>query len=266
VIDKDYNREIADTARVAREIASAILDKRPLSIISLCDGESATLWAGKGFGTFHYLAGRGFPGEIGPVAEQLAAALAKTDIICVPRSGGLARMALFAPNNRETIRLWDIRLKKDALIGDAMVCWYLLFDMWLPMMLQDRRVLVVNNEADKVCVALDSKTIPGTPTNSMAEWWPPDWVRTKQTIPIILKEGIAGSEQALSEARDLTTKVDWPDICLIGAGARTAHLAVNIAEMFSIPVVELGAAITWLYEPVLQDNYVKMLDLYRREG
>jgi hypothetical protein len=252
--------EVADTARVAREIAQALLEKRPLSLISMCDGESATLWAGKGFQTFNYLAGYGIPGaEFVPAAEQLAAAIARTDIVCVPQlHDGKANQ--YAAKLREALELWGIKLKPGALIGDAHVCWFLLFDMWLVGLLQGRRVLIVNNEADKVANALLTKTVPG----QLKEWWVANWIQVTGADAIMLREGLAGSEQALREAEALPQK---PDIALVGAGARAAHIVTSLAEMHSIPVIELGAACLNFHIPfATQAGYDQMLAMYRKEG
>jgi hypothetical protein len=260
MVDPEYGRERADTARVATEIGRALLEKRPLSLISLCDGESATLWAGKGFQQFHYLAGFGIPGEeFVETAEQLAAAIAKTDIVCVPRDTKLGGRNIYGPKVRESLRLWGIELKSEALVGDAMVCWYLLYDMWLVGLLEGQRVLVINNEAVNVCTALEAKTVPGP----LADQWPADWIRTGGTTPVMLGEGMAGSQRAIDEALAVDPK---PTICLIGGGARTAHIATTVAEALRIPVIELGAAITWLWQPVGQVDFLKMHDLYQREG
>lgn len=250
--------EAADTARVAREVARALLEKRPLSLVALCDGESATLWAGKGFQTFNYLAGFGISGEeFVPAAEQLAAAIARADIICVP--GGKDGRNQYAPKLRESLELWKIHLKRYALIGDAMVCWYLLFDMWLPGLLQGRRVLIVNNEADKVAKALLTKTVPG----ELADQWPPDWIRVSGADAIMLEGGLAGSEKALREAAALETK---PDIALVGAGARASHIVTSLAEMYAIPVIELGAACLCFHQPWDKASYNKHLQMYRQEA
>ena len=251
--------ERADTARVAREIGQALLEKRPLSLVALCDGESATLWAGKGFQTFNYLAGFGIPGEeFVPAAEQLAAAIARADIICVPRHTA-DKPNIYAAKLRESLELWNIELKPGALIGDAMVCWYLLFDMWLPGLLQGRRVLIVNNEADKVANALMTKDVPG----ELKDQWPADWIRVAGADAIMLENGLAGSAKALAEAEALPEK---PDIALVGAGARASHLVVSIAEMYSIPVIELGAACLCLHQPTPKPTYDKLLTQYRSEG
>ena len=260
MVDREYGREMADTARVAKEIARALLDGRPLSVVALCDGESATLWAGLGFQTFNYLAGFGIPGaEFEVTARMLADAIAKTDIVCVPRGTELMGKNPYAAKVRESLALWNVRLREDALVGDSMVCWFLLYDMWLVGLLQGRRVLVVNNEADKVCSALVNKDVPGP----MKEQWPADWIRVSGADAIILEEGLAGTEKALAEAKALENK---PDICLVGADARAAHLITSIAEMHSIPVVELGSACCWFHQPVTQADYMTMHDLYQRTG
>jgi hypothetical protein len=269
MIDVDYNRSIADTACMARLVAQAILDKRPLSVISMCDGESATLWAGKGFARFHYLAGYGIPAEeFVPAAEQLAAAIARADVIGVPRSGTAARTPEYGPKLRESLALWNIELKPSAVIADSLYTFYLMFDMWLWGLTHDRRVwlwgltlfrrvLIINNEADKVANAFLTQTLPPTQKTYIGA----DWMRVSGADAIILQDGLAGSAKAIAEAAALPIK---PDIALLGAGARAAHIAVKVAAIHSIPVVELGSICTLFWNDWGFDNAAQMHAQYLR--
>jgi len=230
-----YNEQ-ADTARVASRLAQAIERKEPCSMISMADGEAAVLWAAKGFGEFHYLSAWGFSAEDRRgVAEQLAAAIPRCDIVCLPRSGPEASKPGMGPKLREALRLWDVKLKPEALIGDSLVSFYLLYDAWLWMLLENRKVLVVTNEADKVAAALMARIPPaGIDAYAGAGWW-----RAADAHPIMLEEGLAGSAKCLEQAANLPWK---PDLCILGAGSRAAHLCVEIAEMHRIPVIELGSS------------------------
>ena len=237
------NNERADTARVVSRLAQAIERGEPCSMISMADGESATLWAAKGFGEFHYLSAWGFAAEDRPgVAEQLIAALSRVDIVGLPRSGPEAAKPGMGPKLREALRLWDVRFKLGALLADALVPFYLLFDGWLWMLLENRKVLVVTNEAERVAAALKLNTPPiGDLTTYSAGFW-----HVADATPITLEEGLAGSVKCLEQAANLPWK---PDICILGAGARAAHLCVEIADMYSIPVIELGCVMSLLHTP-----------------
>jgi hypothetical protein len=253
----DYH-EFADTARVCREIAQAMLEKRPLSVISMCDGESATLWAGKGFQTFNYLAGFGIDAvDFEQTAAELAAAISQTNIVGVPISGDAAKTPGYGPKLREALELWDVKLLPDALIADAMYPFYILFDMWLIGLLQGRRVLVVNCDADKVCAGLLGKEM----APPLRDEWQPGWMLVEAAHPILLYHGKAGTEKLLAEMRDLPFE---PDICLFGGGARSAHMIVQIAAHHSIPVVEMGGALEVFWKPWA--GYAEIRKHYLKEG
>ncbi|HUT62144.1 MAG TPA: hypothetical protein VNA25_30260 [Phycisphaerae bacterium] len=252
-----FPNEQADTARVACRLAQAIEQKEPCSLISMADGESAVLWGAKGFGSFHYLSAWGFSAEdrLG-VAEQLAAAIPKCDIVCLPRSGTQASQPGMGPRLREALYLWDIRPKPEALIGDSLISFYLLFDCWLWSLMENRKVLVVTSEAEKVVAALNGRQPPvGLATFAGGQWW-----RQAETTGIMLADGLAGSAQCLVDAGNLPWK---PDLCLLGAGSRAAHLAVALAEMHSMPVIELGCVFSWFHTP---SEPATIFKLYQEEG
>jgi len=229
------DNERADTARVVSRLAQAIERKEPCSMISMADGESAVLWAAKGFGEYHYLSCWGFPVEDRRgVAEQLATAIAKCDIVCLPRTGSEAQKPEMGPRLREAMRLWDIHLKPDALIGDSLIEAYILFDFWLWSLMEGRKVLVVTSEANLVVPALLARV----PPPGLSAYAPEGVWRAADATGIVLEEGLAGSQKCLEQAANLPWK---PDLCILGAGSRAAHLAVSIAEMHSIPVIELGS-------------------------
>ena len=236
-----FPNEQADTARVVRRLAQAIERKEPCSLISMADGEAAVLWAARGFGEFHYLSTWGFSAEDRRgVAEQLAAAIPKCDIVCLPRSGPEAQKPGMGPRLMEALHLWDIRPKPEALIGDSLIEYYLMFDAWLWSLMENRKILVVTNEADKVVAALNGRQPPvGLATYAGAGYW-----RHAEATGIMLGDGLAGSAQCLVDAGNLPWK---PDLCLLGAGSRAAHLCVGIAEMHEIPVIELGSLLTWFH-------------------
>jgi len=238
-----FPNEQADTARVVRRLAEAILHKEPCSLISMADGESALLWAAKGFGQFHYLSAWGFSAadRLG-VAEQLAAAIPKCDIVCLPRSGPLAKQPGMGPRLMEALNLWGIRPKPEALIGDSLVCFYLMFDAWLWSLMENRNILVVTSEAEKVVAALNGRQ----PPIGLAGFAGPGFWKHADVTGIFLTDGLAGSAKALEQAANLPWK---PDLCLLGAGSRAAHLAVELAQMYDMPVIELGSAFSWLHAP-----------------
>jgi hypothetical protein len=227
--------ERANTARVACRLAQAIDRKEPCAMISMADGESAVLWAAKGFGQYHYLSTWGFSTEdrLG-VAQQLAAAIPCCDIIGLPHTGPEAHKPYMGPKLREAMRLWGIEPKPEALIGDSLLEVYLLFDGWLWSLMENRKVLVVTNEADQVVAGLKSRVAPAG-INAFA---PDGMWRAEDATGIMLEEGLAGSAKCLDQAANLPWK---PDLCILGAGSRAAHLCVAIAEMHRIPVIELGS-------------------------
>jgi len=236
-----FPNEQADTARVVRRLAEAILHKEPCSLISMADGESALLWAAKGFGQFHYLSAWGFSAadRLG-VAEQLAAAIPKCDIVCLPRSGPLAKRPDMGPKLMEALNLWGIQPKPEALIGDSLICFYLMFDGWLWSLMENRKVLVVTGEQEAVVAALNGRQ----PPTGLAGFAGPGFWRHADATGIFLTDGVAGSAKALEEAANLPWK---PDLCLLGAGSRAAHLAVELSQMHQMPVIELGCVFSWFH-------------------
>ena len=252
------DNERADTARVTSRLAWAIDRGEPCSMVSMADGEAATLWAAKNCGMFHYLRAWGFPHEDqAGVAEQLVAALSRVDIIGLPRSGPEAAKPGMGPKLREALRLWNVDLKFGALIGDALLPFYLLFDGWLWMLLENRKVLVVTSEAERVAEALKSNTPPaGDMTTYSAGFW-----KIADAMPVFLDFGLAGSQRCLDEVASLPEK---PDICILGAGARAAHLCVEIADMHSIPVIELGCVMSCLHTPTT--DLQQIFKWYEQEG
>jgi len=252
-----FPNEQADTARVVRRLAQAIERKEPCSLISMADGEAAVLWAARGFGGFHYLSAWGFSAEDRQgVAEQLAAAIPKCDIVCLPRSGPMAKQPYMGPRLMEALHLWDIRPKPEALIGDSLVSFYLYFDCWLWSLMENRNVLIVTNEADKVVAALNGRQPPtGLAAYAGAGYW-----RHAEATGIMLGDGLAGSAQCLVDAGNLPGK---PDLCLLGAGSRAAHLAVELAQMHEMPVIELGSAFAWLHTP---SEPAQLFTWYQAEG
>ncbi len=255
---------IADTARVAQAIADALTRGRGLSVISLCDGEAQVLWAAKGLQTFHYLASHGFPSADRPqVALELVAAISTADIVCLPRSGPAATEPSFGPKLRAAMELWDARPKADALIGDSLVCFYLMFDAWLWGCLEDRRVLVVNDRADLVAQALTSKRLP----YELQHYVPAAWVNVRSVRPVMLEIGLAGNEKALTEvAEAFSDATTAPEIVLVGAGARAAHLCVTIAQKHQVPVVELGDVLRLMHEDYGRGRWDQVYEWYRKEG
>jgi len=226
-------------------------------MISMADGEAAVLWAARGFSQFHYLSTWGFSTEDRRgVAEQLAAAIPKCDIVCLPRSGPAAKLPRMGPWLLEAMQLWDIRPKPEALIGDSLISFYIFFDGWLWGLMENRRVLVVTNEADKVVAALNGRQPPtGLAAYAGAGYW-----RHAEATGIMLGDGLAGSAQALVDAGNLPWK---PDLCLLGAGSRAAHLAVALAQMHSMPVIELGSAFAWFHTP---SEPAQLFTWYQAEG
>ncbi len=251
------NHERADTPRVVRRLAEAILKQEPCTFISMADGEAALLWAAKGFGQFHYLSAWGFSVEERvAVAEQLAAAIPQCDIVGLPRSGPMAKQPGMGPRLYEALQLWDIQLKPDALIGDALGCFYLMFDAWLWSLMEHRKVLVVTSEAPQVVASLNGRQPPpGLASYAGAGFW-----QHEIAFGITLEFGLEGSEKCLEEARNLEIK---PDICLLGAGSRAAYLAVELAKMYNMPVIELGSVFAMLYLP---SEPAKVFNWYQAEG
>ena len=231
-------------------------------MVALCDGEAQTLWAGKGFQTFHYLSTLGFSyPDLPHVAAELAAAIRKADIVCVPRSGPAAQLPGYGPKLRAAMELWDAIPKPEALIGDSLATFYLMFDCWLLGLLENRRVLIINNQADKVATALMTKTV----SPSIAILAPPPWIKVTDAIPVMLDGGQAGSAKALAEVAAIPPERK-PDIDLVGAGARAAHLCVTTAEMLSIPVIELGDTLRLMHAPSVPGAWEKIKTWYEAEG
>ena len=237
-----YN-QVADTARVVSRLAQAIDRKEPCSMVILGDGESVVLWAAKGFGQYHYLSTYGVSAEERPVvSEQLVEALNRADIICLPRTGPEAAKPHFGPKLREALRLHNVHPKPDTLIGDSLIGWYLWFDGWLCMLLENRKVLVVTAEAEEIAAAIRART----PPEGVAIHAPGDWWLAADVTAIPLDYGLIGQEKALEQAENLPWK---PDVCILGAGARASHLCVEIAKMHSIPVIELGSSFQCFHKP-----------------
>lgn len=233
-----------DTAGITGYIAKAMLDKKPCAMACLSDGEGALLWAGKGFQTWHYLAHWGIEGgEQQATAEQCAEAISRLHIVGMPRSGTLAKLQYFRPKLEAAFDLWDIQFRPDAVEADAMVCFYMVFDFWLWGLIQGRRVLIVNNDAEGLKAALEAEGLPKdlaphVPNKNNA------W-RTEAILPITLGPGLAGSQRALDDMEAANFK---PGIALLGCGSRVVYLAAEIAERYSIPALDLGSVCSELHD------------------
>ncbi len=244
-------------------MARAIMYKEPCSVACLSDGEGALLWSGAGFQTWHYLAKLGYHGnEIPSGAAQLAKAIARLDVIGLPYSGENAKRPDYRSKLLSGFTLWDIEPKAGSVYADCMVCVYLLFDFWLYGLIEGRRVLVVNNEAEKVAAALRDGHVPPALTDYVPSMAQADW-RPSAVLPIMLENGLDGTEKALAEIADSGFK---PDIALLGAGSRVVHLCVEIAERYSIPAIDLGFVMSELRSTEDNGGMKKMHDYYRREG
>jgi len=259
VIERWPNGEVG-TAEVAALIAVALEQKRPLSLISLCDGEAQVLWAALGFQTFHCLASLGFPPEErGAVAHDLVAAVKRADIVCIPRSGPAARTPPFRDKLLAGLGLWGARPKADALIGDSLVCFYLAFDAWLWGLIEGRRILIVNNRADQVVNVLLAGEVP----EGLRKYVAPGWIRVAEATPVLLEIGQAGSAKAIAESEKLAGQTD---LVLVGAGARAAHLCVEIAERLAVPAIELGGVLRLLHEEYYPGGWDKVYGWYQEAG
>jgi hypothetical protein len=222
------------------------------------------LWTGKGFQTWHYLAHWGIAaGEQQATAEQCAEAISRLHIIGLPRSGHLAKRQDFRPKLEAAFDLWDVRFRDEAVEADAMVCFYMIFDFWLWGLMQGRRVLIVNNNAERLKATLEADSLPP----QFAPHVPPKEVgwKTEAILPVMLEPGLAGSQQALDDIEKANFK---PDIALLGCGSRVVYLAAEIAERYSIPALDLGSVCSELcdYENKNPGGWDKMMKYYQEEG
>ncbi|HUT62143.1 MAG TPA: hypothetical protein VNA25_30255 [Phycisphaerae bacterium] len=258
-----------DTAGVAVDLALAMERKEPASLATLCESEAGLLWAGKGFQTWHWLSTMGVTGEAESAAKQLAEAIERLRFIGIAHSGPCARWPQMRPKTEATLRLWDIKLRPDAQIVDRLVVFYLLFDLWLWGLMEKRRVLVVNNHAVEVAKALES----GDLSTDLKAYIPgPHEWKPATVTPIVLENGLSGSGKALADINRLyetSCLANWrPDIALIGAGPRAAHLCVEIAERYAIPALDMGQALDRLHSPWDEtgDRWKQVHSWYLEEG
>jgi len=237
------DRPVLDTANVAVELALSMERKEPASLGALCETEAGLLWAGRGYQTWYWRSWMGIPGEAVPGAAQLAEAIPRLSFVGVAHSGPFARHPQMAPKTWSALRLWGIELHPEAQIVDRLVVFYLMFDLWLWGLLENRRVLIVNNHAAEVARAMETGDIPADlkPYAPECHGWKP-----AATMAVVLENGMAGSEKALGDI----AKADWhPDIAFIGGGARGTYLTVEIAEREKVPALDMGSVLDRFVSP-----------------